>query len=59
MSYLRGGFLSEIDRMNLEVAEYLSVHSSKLIKPDSLIQPVHLSCYHYLQEIGIVEASIA
>ena len=29
-----GGFLSEIDRMNLEVAEYLSVHSSELIKPD-------------------------
>ncbi|MDE0401584.1 MAG: hypothetical protein OXL96_27635 [Candidatus Poribacteria bacterium] len=28
-----GGFLSEIDRMNLEVAEYLSVHSSELIKP--------------------------
>ena len=29
-----GGFLSEINRMNLEVAEYLSVHSSELIKPD-------------------------
>ena len=28
-----GGFLSEIDRMNREVAEYLSVHSSELIKP--------------------------
>lgn len=28
-----GGFLSEIERMNLEVAEYLSVHSSELIKP--------------------------
>ena len=30
-----GGFLSEIDRMNLEVAEYLSVHSSELIKPNA------------------------
>ena len=28
-----GGFLAEIDRMNLEVAEYLSVHSSELINP--------------------------
>ena len=28
-----GGFLAEIDRMNIEVAEYLSVHSSELIKP--------------------------
>ena len=27
-----GGFLSEIDRMNLEMAEYLSIHSSELIK---------------------------
>ena len=27
-----GGFLSEIDRMNLEVAAYLSTHPSKLIK---------------------------
>ena len=27
-----GGFLAEIDRMNLEVCEYLSVHSSELIK---------------------------
>ncbi len=27
-----GGFLSEIDRMNLEVAEYLSIHPSELIK---------------------------
>lgn len=35
-----GGFLSEIDRMNLEVAEYLSVHSSKLIKP--ITDTVHL-----------------
>lgn len=25
-----GGFLSEIDRMNLEVREYLSVHPSEL-----------------------------
>ena len=35
-----GGFLSEIDRMNLEVAEYLSVHSTELIKP--IIDTVHL-----------------
>ena len=35
-----GGFLSEIDRMNLEVAEYLSVHSSKLIK--SIVDTVNL-----------------
>ena len=35
-----GGFLSEIDRMNLEVAEYLSVHSSELIKP--IVDTVHL-----------------
>lgn len=35
-----GGFLSEIDRMNLEVAEYLSVHSSELIKP--ITDTVHL-----------------
>ena len=27
-----GGFLAEIDRMNLEVWEYLSIHSSELIK---------------------------
>ena len=27
-----GGFLSEIDRINLEVAEYLSTHPSELIK---------------------------
>ncbi len=27
-----GGFLAEIDRMYLEVAEYLSTHPSKLIK---------------------------
>ena len=26
-----GGFLAEIDRMNLEVTEYLSTHSSELI----------------------------
>lgn len=26
-----GGFLAEIDRMNLEVAEYLSTHPSELI----------------------------
>lgn len=25
-----GGFLNEIDRMNLEVREYLSIHSSEL-----------------------------
>ena len=35
-----GGFLSEIDRMNLEVAEYLSVHSTELIKP--IVDAVHL-----------------
>ncbi len=35
-----GGFLSEIDRMNLEVAEYLSVHSSELLKP--ITDTVHL-----------------
>ena len=35
-----GGFLSEIDRMNLEVAEYLSVHSTELIKP--ITDTVHL-----------------
>ena len=35
-----GGFLFEIDRMNLEVAEYLSVHSSELIKP--ITDTVHL-----------------
>ena len=34
------GFLSEIDRMNLEVAEYLSVHTSELIK--SIVDTVHL-----------------
>ncbi len=34
-----GGFLAEIDRMNLEVAEYLSVHSSELIK--SIVDTVH------------------
>ena len=27
-----GGFLAEIDQMNLEVWEYLSIHSSELIK---------------------------
>ena len=27
-----GGFLAEIDRMNLEVREYLSVHPSELIE---------------------------
>ena len=27
-----GGFLAEIDRMNLEVREYLSIHPSKLIE---------------------------
>ena len=27
-----GGFLSEIDRMHLELAEYLSTHPSELIK---------------------------
>ena len=27
-----GGFLAEIDRMNLEVREYLSSHPSKLIE---------------------------
>ena len=27
-----GGFLAEIDRMNLEVREYLSVHPSELVK---------------------------
>ena len=35
-----GGFLSEIDKMNLEVAEYLSVHSSELIKP--IVDTVYL-----------------
>ncbi len=35
-----GGFLAEIDRMNLEVAEYLSFHSSELIKP--VTDTVHL-----------------
>ena len=27
-----GGFLSEIDRMNLEVREYLSMHPSELVE---------------------------
>ena len=27
-----GGFLSEIDRMNLEVREYLFIHPSELVK---------------------------
>ena len=27
-----GGFLTEIDRMNLEVREYLSIHPSELIE---------------------------
>ncbi|MCY3742062.1 MAG: hypothetical protein OXH00_13690 [Candidatus Poribacteria bacterium] len=27
-----GGFLAEIDQMNLEVREYLSIHPSKLIE---------------------------
>lgn len=27
-----GGFLSEIDRMNLEVREYLSIHPSELVE---------------------------
>ena len=27
-----GGFLAEIDRMNLEVREYLSIHPSDLIE---------------------------
>ena len=27
-----GGFLAEIDRMNLEVREYLSVHPSELVE---------------------------
>ncbi len=35
-----GGFLADIDRMNLEVAEYLSDHSSELIK--SIVNTVHL-----------------
>ena len=35
-----GGFLAEIDRMNLEVAEYLSVHSSELIKPIADTVPI-------------------
>ncbi len=34
-----GGFLSELDRMNLEVVKYLSVHSRKLIKP--IVDAVH------------------
>jgi hypothetical protein len=29
-----GGFLAEIDRMHLELAEYLSTHPSELIKTD-------------------------
>ena len=28
-----GGFLAKIDRMNLEVREYLSIHPSELIEP--------------------------
>ena len=27
-----GGFLTEIDRMNLEVREYLSIHPSELVE---------------------------
>lgn len=27
-----GGFLAEIDRMNLEVREYLSIHPSELVE---------------------------
>lgn len=27
-----GGFLSEIDRMNLQVREYLSIHPSELVE---------------------------
>ena len=27
-----GGFLAEIDRMNLEVSEYLSIHLNELVK---------------------------
>lgn len=27
-----GGFLAEIDRMNLEVKEYLSIHPSQLVE---------------------------
>ena len=27
-----GGFLSEIDRMNMEVREYLSIHPSELVE---------------------------
>ena len=27
-----GGFLTEMDRMNLEVREYLSIHPSELVK---------------------------
>ncbi len=27
------GFLAEIDRMNLEVREYLSIHPSELVEP--------------------------
>lgn len=29
-----GGFLAEIDRMDIEVVEYLSTHPSELIKTD-------------------------
>ncbi len=49
-----GGFLAEIDRMNIEVAEYLSVHSSELIKP--IIDAVHLKAddvlFHFSTEHG-------
>ena len=49
-----GGFLAEIDRMNLEVAEYLSVHSSELIK--SIVDTVHLKpddvLFHFSTEHG-------
>ncbi len=49
-----GGFLAEIDRMNLEVAEYLSVHSSELIKP--ITDTIHLktenAVFHSTTEHG-------
>ncbi|MYA72363.1 hypothetical protein F4009_08275 [Candidatus Poribacteria bacterium] len=30
-----GGFLAEIDRMNLEVREYLSIHPNELVEQDA------------------------
>jgi hypothetical protein len=33
-----GGFLAEIDRMNLEVREYLSLHPSELESKSELIE---------------------